>query len=409
MEIDLRKSLELACQHLDRFAVPGVGLFRKVYQGAQVDHRNGTILPPTETFSLEKEGARIDAAQEIENFVNFLFQQFKTTLECARDAARDLGELIREELDTDDRFEIPGVGEIQMNEVGEMIFQPSGGLNALVGNQYFGLQSVGYTLGNAASIETVEKQPVKEEIAKPLPVTRVSPTGKIETPVKAVEKPKEPAKEEAEKPVPVAQKATQPEATQLAPPEEPPKKKRKGWKILIVLSLIWGLIFVGILFRNEIAQFADGLFSKKPDTTLTDGTGTDTETETEIGIDPETETETTTDPETETTSETDPEIVPETEVIPETETEVFSGEAGEAPVRGQHYLVVAASKNGNYAEQLARRYRKAPYSAKAIAPTYPGGYYKISIYNASDKMEVIQKMVEWKETFKEGTWIYSAP
>ena len=456
MEIDLRKSLELAFAHLDRFSVPGVGLFQKTYKKSEIDHRDKLVLPPEEVFSLQNEGARLDASKEIEILVNFFFQQFKTTLERARDAARDLGTLIVEEIDAYDSYVILGVGEIRRNEIGELRFIAQKDREALTSDRFFGLAPVGYTIGGLAGgeAETAGKMNLDGSASVPIDV-KAEKVGGEEQPLRLTKKPEtkesepdsgEPEVEKSDKEEvkiadqPPVEKKQEPTVIQMdlksrqmkdkaeaqerldkMTPKEP-KKKRKAWKIIVTLLLIWGLIFAVIWYRGEIYNFAQGLFNKQP-VTLSDGTdsngsdtdgsdadGTDTDGSDTDGSDGSDLNGSDTNGSDNDGSDTgsDPAIEDDSDTGENTDSDFTDfGEAGEAPVPGQHYLIVSSSKNGSYAEQEARKYAKSPYKGKAVAPRAPGGFYKISIYNSSDKMEVIQKMVEWKDTFEEGTWIYS--
>lgn len=436
MEIDLRKSLEMAFGHLNRFSVPGIGTFKKSYHRSEIDHRDKMVLPPQEMFELTKEGARLDASKEIEILVNFFFQQFKTTLEIARDAVRDLGDLIREEISSYDSYVILGIGEIRQNEVGEIVLLPQKDREQTTGNDFFGLAPVKYTLGMAGN--SVPPPPVKEKKAEP---------EKAEEPIRLTKEPKTSTVSEkaAQPPVvpivqnPAPEKKAKPvsgkpekvaESTPVPPPaktsetppdpENPtpePKKKRKVWKILLALTLIWGLIFACIWFRSELMDFGQGLFDKGSSEVITDAdtdSGTDADVDTDLGTDTDPGTDTDTDLGTDTDIDLDTDTDVDTTVDTDTDTDTdfssdidFEGEFGEAPVPGQHYLIVGSSKNGRFAEKDARKYQKGAYKGKAVAPRMNGGFYKVSIYNSTDKMEVIQKMVEWKDTFKEGTWIYS--
>ena len=78
---------------------------------------------------------------------------------------------------------------------------------------------------------------------------------------------------------------------------------------------------------------------------------------------------------------------------------------GEFAQSGNYYLIVAAAGSGDEAKRMLPKFRKGGARPKIIAPR-GNGNYKISVFQSTDKMQVINKMVQFKKTFPVKSWIY---
>lgn len=341
MSIDPQHSLQLAFQHLDTFSVPGVGTLKRTYFGAVIDHQQKKILPPAERFVLVK-----GEAHE-EGLVQFYFRFLELKIDRARELVQEVGDYVREELKKAGSLMLPGWGEFRDAEGQDIAFVHESGMLA-VGDQFFGLQPVGYTLGEAM----------------------VADEGKKEAATIA---------------------GHESNTTRVEPPK-PPRKKRRGWIFLLLLLLLLGS-GAGIIWPDKFMGMLDkiGLVS--------DDNGTITANDKPDAKDPDV-----IPPDTAASKNLEPDLVDPVQPtdVPETDS---GDKPGEFAIPGTYYLIVSATSSGDDAKDLLSSFRKGG-AQPSILKSRGRGFYKISVFHSTNKDDVIAKMVEWKDTFPGGSWIY---
>jgi hypothetical protein len=337
MSIDPKHSLQLAFQHLDAFSVPGVGTFKRTYFGAVIDHRQKKIMPPAERFVLQKG----DSFQE--KLVDFYFRHLDLKIDRARELAIEVGNFVIEELKKAGRLLLPGWGELRKAEGDAIDFVHEPGSMGSA-DHFFGLQPVGYTLGEAAVANDGKKE-AAALAGQERNITRVE-----------------------------------------SPP--PPRRKRKGrgWIVLILLLLLLGS-GAGIIWPDRFMKILHDIGLMKDD----NGPIASKDPKPPVLKD------------TTTVKDMEPVLVD-----PTGKNRDSGDRPGEYAVPGTYYLIVSATLSGDDARKIRSRFRTGGVQPTIIKTRSSGGYYKIAVFHSTDKDKVIEKMVDWKDKFPDKSWIYWA-
>ncbi|MBP8073196.1 MAG: hypothetical protein KAY96_00425, partial [Bacteroidia bacterium] len=66
-----------------------------------------------------------------------------------------------------------------------------------------------------------------------------------------------------------------------------------------------------------------------------------------------------------------------------------------------YYLIISSFENGAEAAEIA----KGIPGAKVLVPHYQKGFYKVAVFEANSKSQVISKMVGYKDKYPKS-WIF---
>ena len=357
MQIDPQHSLQLAFQHLEAFSLPGVGTFKRSYFAAFVDHAQKKIIPPGERFVLEKGDSQLGQLED------FYFRYLDLSINRAKELVSEVSKFVLAEIKEVGRLVLPGWGELSSGESDKVEFAHLDELEGTA-DAFFGLQPVSFSLGDL--VATDEKSRTAAAIA-----SVDSNTTRVE-------------------------------------PLPPPKRKRSRRPLLILLlillligsgaGMIWKAEFMGFLDKiGVVNNQGNGSLAKIDSVIPKDTAGTmpvvvDTaEHRTPLSLADSVE----------TVEAKSVEVKEDVVAKPLKDKGLKPGVYAQ---KGNYYLVVAAAGSGDEAKTLQRKFRKNGAKPQIIA-SRGRGLYKISVFHSKDKMQVINKMVEWKNTFSKS-WIY---
>ncbi|MFN8395443.1 MAG: hypothetical protein U0176_12435 [Bacteroidia bacterium] len=156
MSVDPHTALLAAFRHLDEFSVPGVGTFRRVRQGAQIDHVRKRIQPPQENFVVE------GGETHIRNLEEFLGRALGLEVPDRYEAVNAIAAHITDQLSYSGTLRVDGSGTLRRDDAGELLFQPEEGVLGQLGD-FFGLQTVEYTIGEATKPNLDKKKEAARE------------------------------------------------------------------------------------------------------------------------------------------------------------------------------------------------------------------------------------------------------
>lgn len=376
MKSELRQYLTQAFQHLNRFSVPGIGTFRRERVAARVDNFNKIVHPPGENFLLEP------GEHYVSYFTDYFFHSMRMNHGAAEALTREIGQGVRSEVEAQGFYEIAGVGRLSKDRLYGYQLAPVN----LDSPALFGLSAVPYSsLGAAAkAAETLSGGEKEKVIANRLD-----------------------------------------ENTTVVEPIAPHRRRRRVWPWVAVILLV-GIGLSAWFFWPQIHTqlIAMGVVDKTP--LITDTTQPE---KVEAGEDPVTSMVLPPD------SADNKEPLPGKNDHASTEVKTPGQEPGKEPVNppvaktpvkqpdmspvisgapdisvpsvaGTFYLIVASSHEMYDAASIAQSLSASKYKVKVLKPA-GDGWYRVSVYSATDKMQVIQKMVEWKNDFPDKSWIFS--
>jgi hypothetical protein len=382
MSPDPQSALQVAFRQLDNFSVPGVGTFTRSRVGAQMDHQKKRILPPHERFVLEQGDGHQAPLEDL------LGRWFGISATEAKDLSHRTGTYIQEGVKSRSQFKLDGVGTFRQADDG-LEFTAEDGLLAQT-HDFFGLQTVDYTMG-------VAEKPSQEKKA-------------------------EVAKESA-----LANRTV----------VEPPKPRRKfptGWVVVLILLLLgagaawnWQAELKGVLtdwgvMKDEGAvtdttgtakAIADSMARA---TAIRDSLDAAVEARRQDSLaaiadsggkkpkgkdkpkpvakaQPKT-------PTPKSTPKVNPKPTPKTGTNANTGNTFNDLKHGVRPQAGHYYLVVSSNEIPEEAVEAAKTI-----GAKVLVPYYQQGYYKVSVFESTSKGQVISKMVSLKDKYPKS-WIF---
>lgn len=410
MSVDPHTALLAAFRHLDEFSVPGVGTFRRVRQGAQIDHVRKRIQPPQENFVIE------GGETHIRNLEEFLGRALGLEVPDRYEAVNAIAAHITDQLAQSGTLKVEGSGLLRRDESGDLQFQAEEGILGQMGN-FFGLQVVDYAIGEAT---------------KP-----------------NLDKKKEAARESV-----LAN-------TTIVEPVRPRRRFPVGWLTLFILvgigaAVLWNwqepvrelFVKVGIMGDVSLDPTADSLAAAQRSTFLADSLQRERDKRDSIAqaeqriqdslailaannggrspkpgpkvtpkpepkVSPKPEPKVTPKPEPKVTPKPEPKVTPKLEpkVTPKPQPKVEPAAKGDMalndlkfgvrPSAGTYYLVINSYQDGAAAAESA----KGIAGSKVLVPYYQVGYYKVSVFESSSKSKVIDKMVSLKDRYPKS-WIF---
>jgi hypothetical protein len=397
MNLDPQNALNLAFKNLDGFSIPDLGTFKRVRVPAQIDHPRKRILPPQEKFVLEFSNELQD------EFEDFLFRFYNIKINEAKDLAAEVGHYLHETLAAQGQIRIDGVGTIRRDTSGEIEFAAEEGVFGQSAD-FFGLQTVDYTFSEGAKATVERKKEAAKEsvlanttVVEPVRQRRKFPMGwvffflvlfigagaawkwQVELKLKLqeygiLEKPN-----------------TQVDPTVdggfLSPEEEATLAKIKA---------------DSLAFAQAMRDSADARERRTQDSLKTIAEANKPLPKPEPVVAPKPEPKVTPKPEPKVLPKPEPKVKP-IPVPPAASGDMAlnDGKYGERPVNGHYYLIISSFENGAEAAEIA----KGIAGAKVLVPYYQKGFYKVAVFEANSKREVISKMVGYKNKYPKS-WIF---
>ncbi len=388
MNLDPQNALNLAFKNLDGFSIPDVGTFKRVRVPAQIDHQKKRILPPQERFVLE-------AGEELRtDFEDFLFRFYNIKINEAEELAVEVGKYLQDALRSHGPVRVDGVGTLRKDPTGEIEFVPEDGVLGQAAD-FFGLQSVEYTFteGVKATVEK-KKEAAKESVlanttvVEPVAVRRKFPLGWVFFLLILIIGGGAAWKWQAELKVKLREYGLIKQAPEVVVPNDPSASidfltaEEKDAMAKIKADSI---AYAQAMEDSAAAQAARRQDSLKA---LADAASTNPKVEPKV--------------EPKVTPKVEPKVTPKT--IPATNDGSMAlndGKYGERPVNGHYYLIISSFENGAEAAEIA----KSISGAKVLVPYYQKGFYKVAVFEANSKSQVISKMVGYKDKYPKS-WIF---
>jgi hypothetical protein len=397
MQLDPQQSLQLAFRHLDAFSVPQVGTFVRKRVAAQIDHQSKRILPPHEIFMLEAGEAQVGALED------FYKGYYNLSPVDATGLAAQVGSWVIDTLHVAGVAQIEGIGKLRKEEGTDIEFITENGIFGQV-NDFFGLQTVDYTVGETAKPSLEKKKAAAQSstlanqtIVEPVHIRRKFPTGWVLLLLVVGGASaagwywQDELKLQLEK-AGLMQR-------EIADGNGGQHLGHDGLALSDSLEQIRQAVLQDSLAQLQ-AVYEDSIHKADSLRIAMERAKPIVKPEPKPVVKPEPKPVVKPAPKPVVKPEPKPVVKPEPKPIPEGMA-LNDGKYGEPAQNGRYYLVVSSTQVGAEAAAAA----KGISGAKVLAPYYQTGYYKVAVFESATKSQVIQKMVELKNKYTKS-WIY---
>ncbi len=403
MQLDPQQSLIVAIRQLDTFSVPGIGTFARKRVAAQIDHQTKRILPPQERFVLEPGEDQVQLLQD------FLGRYYNLTAEKAQALSDEIGQWVANTLAQTGVVHFDGFGKLRKEEGSDAEFVPESSIFGQT-NDFFGLQPVDYTVGESVKPSLEKKKAAaqssslaQQTIVEPARRKRRFPVGGILFLMVLVGL----GTAAWYWQVPLKQKL---QSSGLIPKDKPITDHNTAsgghdGMLSDSLEAIRRAVLEDSLanvqaFYEDSLQKADSIRiameGKNPVAKVEPKSIAKIEPKPVVKVEPK--------PIAKIEPKPIVKVEPKPIVKPTTGTAAAvpnDGKYGVRPENGHYYLVISSTQNGQEATDDA----KAIAGAKVLAPYNNVGYYKVAVFESTNKSQVIQKMVEFKGRYTHS-WIF---